>query len=161
MPRRKFAVTCGMMGAAKKGTNRTAGMSASHKEALAKGRADGLVVRAYLEALAATRPRPGRRRTTQTIKRRLESIQKELAAAGPLGQLHLLQEQQDLQGELAKADRSIDLTGLEDRFVKVAKAYGTRKGIEYATWRDVGVAAGVLERAGITRALPKPKRLLP
>ena len=36
-------------------------------------------------------------------------------------------------------------------FVNVAKAYGERQGISYASWRDVGVSAPVLKRAGISR----------
>ena len=31
-------------------------------------------------------------------------------------------------------------------------AYGRRKGIAYATWRELGVSAEVLKKAGITRA---------
>jgi hypothetical protein len=40
---------------------------------------------------------------------------------------------------------------LEKDFVKVARAYGSRKGISYTAWRSVGVSAGVLQRAGIAR----------
>ena len=35
--------------------------------------------------------------------------------------------------------------------MKVARAYGERKGITYGTWRDFGVAADVLKKAGIQR----------
>ncbi len=40
---------------------------------------------------------------------------------------------------------------IEEAFVGVAKGYGERKGISYATWRDVGVSAATLKRAGISR----------
>jgi hypothetical protein len=36
--------------------------------------------------------------------------------------------------------------------VKVAKSYSERQNISYASWRDVGVEASVLKRAGISRA---------
>ena len=36
-------------------------------------------------------------------------------------------------------------------FIKVAQAYGKRKGISYSTWRSAGVSAHVLQAAGITR----------
>ena len=36
-------------------------------------------------------------------------------------------------------------------FAKVAKTYGERKGIAYATWREMGVSSEVLARSGITR----------
>ena len=45
----------------------------------------------------------------------------------------------------------MDVTELEKDFVKVAKAYGARKGIEYTSWRAAGVSAGVLQEAGISR----------
>ena len=48
-------------------------------------------------------------------------------------------------------DTGIDLDELEGAFVEVAKSYGERKGIAYATWRDVGVSAATLKRAGIGR----------
>ena len=46
---------------------------------------------------------------------------------------------------------SIDLSALEGDFIKVAKTYGERKGISYASWREVGVPAAVLARADISR----------
>ncbi len=35
--------------------------------------------------------------------------------------------------------------------MKVAKSYGERKGITYATWRGAGVSPAVLRAAGIPR----------
>ena len=43
---------------------------------------------------------------------------------------------------------AVDLSKVEAEFVKVAGAYGTRKGIAYATWRELGVGADVLKKAG-------------
>ena len=40
---------------------------------------------------------------------------------------------------------------LEKRFVRVAKAYGERKGISYGTWRAAGVSSATLSKAGIAR----------
>src|SRR5205085_338979 len=34
---------------------------------------------------------------------------------------------------------------------QAVKAYSTRKGIAYATWRELGVSADVLTKAGVTR----------
>jgi hypothetical protein len=45
-----------------------------------------------------------------------------------------------------------DLSALEKQFIKVAKGYGERKGITYATWRAAGVSAAVLHSADISRA---------
>lgn len=43
------------------------------------------------------------------------------------------------------------MTAVEAGFVEHAANYGTRKGIAYATWREFGVAADVLNRAGTIR----------
>ena len=127
-------------------------MTSEHKEAMAAGRAEGRAVKAYLDGLEQHRPRRGRPRTADTIRQRHEALTKELAEAGSLQRLQLLQERRDLEAELAaKSGVGADLSTLEAGFAKVAKAYGERKGIAYATWREMGVPAEVLGRAGITR----------
>ncbi len=49
-------------------------MSDAHKAALAEGRAQGRAVRNYLEALEAHKPKRGRKRTPDSMKRRLAKI---------------------------------------------------------------------------------------
>ena len=127
-------------------------MSSEHKAALAKGREEGLSVRRYLEALESSRPKRGRKRTPASIDRKLASIEAQLEAADPLTRLHLLQQKKDLQDERSKTGDVQDLSDLEKQFVKVAKAYGERKGISYGTWRTAGVSASVLQKAGVSRA---------
>jgi len=126
-------------------------MTPDHKEALAQGREESRAVKRYLEALETSRPRRGRRRTPESIDKQLAAIEEKLAAADALTRLKLLQDRIDLQKELAGAGEEMDLTSLEESFVKVAKAYGERKGISYAVWREVGVDPAVLKRAGIPR----------
>jgi hypothetical protein len=127
-------------------------MTAAHKDAMAAGRAEGRVVKTYLDALQAHRPRRGRQRTPDSIRKRLAVITTELEEATSLQQLQLLQERRDLEAELeAKSGAAPDLSALEAEFATVAKAYAARKGIAYATWREMGVPADVLQRAGITR----------
>jgi hypothetical protein len=127
-------------------------MTDEHKAALAKGRAEGRIVRDYLEGLRATKPKRGRKRTPDTIKKRLDAIEVELASASPLDELLLIQERRDLQAELAAKADAIDIAALEAAFVDVAKSYSASKSISYASWRDVGVSANILKRAGISRA---------
>ncbi|MGO9342659.1 MAG: hypothetical protein ACLP6E_09095 [Acidimicrobiales bacterium] len=127
-------------------------MSAEHKAALAKGREEGRAVRRYLLALEEQRPRRGRKRTPESIRRRLDAVDKQLVGADPLARLHLLQEREDLSAELARKDASDDLVAAERAFVMVAGAYGRRKGIGYGAWRAVGVSVSVLEKAGISRS---------
>jgi uncharacterized protein YicC (UPF0701 family) len=127
-------------------------MTAAHKRALAEGRELGRAVRKYLDALDQNRPRRGRKRTTESIKRRLDAISKQLTDASPLQRLQLVQERMDLRAELEQLGAKVDLSALEREFAKVAKAYSQRKGISYAAWRELGVPANVLKRAGIGRA---------
>src|SRR3954447_12010214 len=127
-------------------------MSAEHKSALAEGRTQGRAVRAYLEALDANKPKRGRKRTPDSIKKRLETIDGELQSADKLHALHLRQERRDLQDELAAMGETVDLAGVEREFVSAAKSYGDRKGISYATWREAGVTPAVLKKAGISRS---------
>ncbi len=126
-------------------------MSAQHKEALARGREEGRAVRLYLEAIEEQKPRPGRRRTAESITRRLDNVNQKLSGSDALTRLNLLQERSDLEAELARAGGAGDMVDLEAKFLKVAKSYGDRKSIGYSAWRAIGVEPEVLERAGITR----------
>ena len=112
-------------------------MTEEHKAALAKGRMEGRVVRDYLEGLRATKPKRGRKRTPDTIRKRLDAIDVDLASASPLDELLLVQERRDLEAELAAKSNAIDMDALEEEFVKVAKSYSDSKSISYASWRDV------------------------
>jgi uncharacterized protein YicC (UPF0701 family) len=127
-------------------------MTDEHKAALAKGRAEGRVVREYLEALRASKPKRGRKRTPETIKQRLDAIDQQLDDASAVDELLLAQERRDLEAELESMSKQVDITALEDAFVEVAKSYSDSKKLSYAAWRDVGVQPAVLKRAGITRA---------
>jgi hypothetical protein len=126
-------------------------MTAEHKAALAAGRSEGRAVREYLEALRNNKPRRGRKRTPDTISRRLDAIADELAEADPVTELRLVQERLDLQNELANAENTVDLAAIEAEFVKVAKEYSRRNGFSYTAWRTIGVDAAVLKKAGISR----------
>ncbi|HEX2699808.1 MAG TPA: hypothetical protein VHM89_06335 [Acidimicrobiales bacterium] len=126
-------------------------MSNEHKQALALGREQGRAVRRYLEALEAHRPKRGRKRTPESIKRRLSDIESKLETADPLTRLQLVQERMNLEEELAAKSEAVDLGALEEEFVAAAREYGDRKGITYGAWREAGVDAAVLKRADIRR----------
>jgi hypothetical protein len=126
-------------------------LSASHKAAMSAGRTESAVVRRYLDALELNKPRRGRKRTSQSIEKRLAAIKEELDASSAFQALHLIQEQKDLEAELAAMNQKTDVSDLEAEFAKVAKSYSERRGIGYSTWRDVGVDAAVLKAAGISR----------
>src|SRR5438309_2788794 len=79
-------------------------MSDRHKAALAEGREQGRAVRRYLEALEAHKPKRGRKRTPESIEKRLAAIEERLPDADPLTRLQLVQERMDLQRQLEPAD---------------------------------------------------------
>ena len=134
------------------GPARTAAMTDAHKKALAVGREQGRMIRGYLEALESTKPKRGRKRTSDSVKRRLATVNAELPAATGLDRVHLIQERMDLEAELQHLQGGgVDLGELEANFVRVAADYGARKGISYTAWREAGVEAAVLKKAGIKR----------
>ena len=48
----------------------------------------------------------------------------------------------------------VDISALEDDFVRVGpRATAAVVGISYAAWREIGVDAAVLKKAGLTRAM--------
>jgi hypothetical protein len=128
-------------------------MTNEHKAALAAGRNESRAVKTYLAGLESNRPRRGRKRTPDSIKKRLHQIETSLPEADPLGRLSMVQERMDLERELETMNNKTDLSELEDAFVKVAKSYSGRRGISYAAWREVGVDAAVLKKAGISRSM--------
>lgn len=126
-------------------------MSDDHKAALAEGRKEGKAVREYLEALEQHRPKRGRKRTAESIQAQLAKISEELLTSDPLKRLQLIQDRMNLESELSTIDNKVDLTALEAGFIESAKGYSERKGISYAAWRELGVDAAVLKRAGVGR----------
>jgi hypothetical protein len=127
-------------------------MTDQHKAALAEGRAQGRIVANYLDALEAHRPRRGRKRTIDTVRRQLAETSQQIKDAGGSGRLELIQRRRDLETELDTMQAGgADLPALEREFVKVGKGYAARKGISYASFREFGVPAEVLAKAGINR----------
>jgi hypothetical protein len=126
-------------------------LSDAHKAALAQGRTEGRIVREYLEALRANKPRRGRKRTPDSVSKRLAAIDAEFSTADPLNALLLTQERLDLRAELASMEHNVDVTALEAKFLTVARSYSKRNGVSYAAWRVVGVTPAVLKSAGVTR----------
>ena len=117
-------------------------------------KADNKAVRDYLDALAASAPKRGRKRTADSVKARISAVGNAMGDASATKRLGLVQERLDLETELdamARAD-SVDMDELEAGFVKAATSYGGQRGISYAAWREVGVSAATLKAAGIRRS---------
>ncbi len=111
------------------------------------------VVRRYLSALDAHKPGRTPARTAESVLHRTHQIDTLLVSADPVQRLHLTQERIDLHAEqLRLTTGTSDMAELERAFVRVARAYGERHDISYSAWRQVGVDAGVLGKAGINPA---------
>ncbi|MCU1373394.1 MAG: hypothetical protein JWO68_680 [Actinomycetia bacterium] len=123
-----------------------------HKAAMAEGRTQSRSIAAYLEALETHKPKRGRKRTPDSIDKRLAAIDKSLETANPIKRLSLIQERLDLLNEKESLEGNVDLSAFEDEFVSAAAGYSERKGISYAAWRSMGVPPAILKRAGISRA---------
>jgi hypothetical protein len=126
-------------------------MSDEHREALATGRNEGRLVKRYLDALEMNKPRRGRKRTPESIEKRLAVIEDQIADADGFKKVQLIQERINLWNESQMDDLAIDISTLEEEFVQIALSFSQRKGITYAAWREAGVPADVLRRAGISR----------
>ncbi len=117
-------------------------------------KAEVTAIREYLKALEQNAPRRGRKRTPDGIRHQLASVATEMEGATVTRQLDLVQQRINLEDELEALEQagSIDLSALEANFVDHAAAYGGRRGISYAAWREVGVSATTLKTAGIRRS---------
>jgi len=139
--------------AATNGNGHRKPMGDGHKAALAEGREAGRAIRRYLEALEAQPvSRRGRKRSTESMEKRLATIDATITTVDPLTRLHMVQERMDLQAQLGRAAEPVDISDLEDDFVQHVATYSARKGLTWAAWREAGIDAQVLRRAGLSRS---------
>ena len=123
-------------------------MSKEHKEALAEGRRQSRAIKGYLRALQGRKP--GRPVTTRTIEARLGRVGDQIGSSDdPLKSLQLIQTRLELEEQLSRIGDTGNLAELEKEFVTYAMDYSERKGITYTAWRQVGVPAVTLKKAGI------------
>jgi glutamine synthetase type III len=125
-----------------------------HKKAMAEGRQQAAAIRTYLDALesqAAGRKR-GRPRTAESIQNRLAALAEQISNADPLKRVQLIQEKMDLENELYQMEQVVEPEMFEEDFVAAVKGYSERKGITYHAWRELGVPAATLKRAGLSRS---------
>ena len=126
-------------------------MSNEHKAALAAGRRESRAIKAYLAAVG-TPKRRGRPVTKESLQARLADLDGRIAkAADPLTKVGLIQRRMDVAAELSSLAAPADMAALESGFVQSAASYSERKGISYGAWREAGVPASVLKKAGVRR----------
>jgi hypothetical protein len=116
-------------------------------------RAEGKIIRDYLNALDARAELDGRRGpriTPERIQGKIDSINEQLVHAKGVNKLQLVQAKLNLERQLGDLDSSEDLEDLEEQFTAVVARWAERKGISYSALRAVGVPAAVLRTAGVT-----------
>jgi hypothetical protein len=124
-------------------------MSKEHKDALVQGRKESRAIKAYLDALSARRP--GRPVTKAGIEDRLKEVRMKIASTeDPLRSVDLIQTRLELEDQLKRLGAGDKLDELESAFVESAASYSQRKGISYTAWREIGVPAATLRKAGIS-----------
>ena len=125
-------------------------MSQAHKEALAQGRRESKAISNYLGAIESRRP--GRKVTRESLEARLAGIDDRIAAEqNPLKRVELVQSKLDSQRALQLMGEAQNDADVEKGFIENAASYSERKGITYGAWREAGVPAAVLKKAGIAR----------
>lgn len=125
-------------------------MSQAHKEALAQGRRESKAISNYLGAIESRRP--GRKVTRESLEARLAGIDDRIAAEqNPLKRVELVQSKLDSQKALQLMGEAQNDADVETGFIENAASYSERKGITYGAWREAGVPAAVLKKAGIAR----------
>ncbi len=124
-------------------------MSDEHKAALARGRAEARAIKAYL-AVATMPKKRGRPVTRSSLEEKIVSLDEKVGTENdPLARVELIQARIDTQRALDDLGSAGDLEALEPGFVEHAASYSDRKGITWTAWREAGVPAATLRRAGI------------
>jgi hypothetical protein len=123
-------------------------MSNEHKEALARGRKEARAITAYLKALESRKP--GRPVSKDGLQQRMEKVVEKLDASdNPLERVDLIQTKLDIEKALSEAENAQNVDSLESEFIENVSSYSERKGVSYTAWREFGVPASVLKKAGI------------
>ena len=124
-------------------------MSDEHKAALARGRAEARALKAYL-AVATMPKKRGRPVTRSSLEEKIVSLDEKVGTEDdPLARVELIQARLNAQRALDDLGSAADLEALEPGFVEHAASYSDRKGITWTAWREAGVPAATLRRAGI------------
>src|ERR1700680_16066 len=114
-------------------------LSASHKRALAEGRTMSAAVDRYLAAVN-TPKRRGRKVSQDALVERLGAAQARAKSATGVKRVLAAQEIRDISSRISamQSAGATDIKALENAFVRIAKAFGDKRGIGYGAWRDAG-----------------------
>lgn len=112
----------------------------TQKSAAAK-RHDAALVERYLNALAEGT----KYHNAEWLENKIVEVKESMTEAATMVQkLKLLQRLKNYEEELVHADNG----SAQNDFIKVCMTYSEEHGIEYDTWREMGVPPKVLKAAG-------------
>ena len=114
-------------------------------------RANG-TISAYLTALGEEKARGRRKRSPEKLLQRLNVVAEQMDSASQIVKVRLIQERLDIEDAMRPDPPSVAFSPLEDAFCSVVGSWSASKGISYSAWREVGVPAAVLKRAGVRRS---------
>ena len=83
------------------------------------------------------------------LEKKLAATTEMISQAEGVKKLFLIQKRINLKAAIENRGKHVPTTELEDQFVAVAKTYSDNKAISRKAWRELGVSAKVLDRAGI------------
>lgn len=135
----------------KRTTKKAVGPSrnAARKKVLLDAKAEGTNVSNYLRALQSKKS--GRKRNPDVVVKRIASLQESVKTTTGIRQLLAVQKIRDLRRDLENVSDAGNFAAFEKQFIACAASYSKRRGVEYGTWREVGVSAAVLRAAGISQ----------
>lgn len=128
-------------------------LSAAHKQALADGRRTGSIVDRYLASIGKPKQRGRKVSQAELVKRRDKAIQDARSLPPGVDKVMAVQNSRDLTDRINRLSETNGggSAGYEAEFVRIAAKFSTTRGITYGSWREVGVPARVLQKAGIAR----------
>lgn len=122
------------------------------KQRMADGRSNTRIVDRYLRDLATGKyHRRGPRKTDpDVIQAELAELDAKIATSLPgVEKLVLIEDRKKLRQTLAGRAENQAFDELENKFIDIAKLFSDSRGISYESWREMGVPARVLIKAGI------------
>lgn len=124
---------------------RKTGHTVEHTKRMIEGRAQGIIVRKYLMALAGEGELIIRR---GDINQKIETINTRMESANAFERMKLLKQKRDLESA-TRTNPVMDIDSLEQDFIEIAKDYSMRMNIDRSLWLEMKVPEKVLDEAGI------------
>lgn len=117
-------------------------LSAAEREAIIEAKRQSQQISHYLRSLTGPRTID-----PEVLAEKIVQAKELVGSTTGLKRLAAVQRQRDLERMKGGTGQS----QYEGEFIKYAKTYGEKNGIDYGSWRAVGVDAAVLKKAGISR----------